>query len=39
MTSLAPNFAVLVIGRLLYGIGIGLVRNPRKFTTSAITYA
>ncbi|CAI9767776.1 unnamed protein product [Fraxinus pennsylvanica] len=24
VTSLAPNFAVLVIGRFLYGIGIGL---------------
>ncbi|CAA2933379.1 D-xylose-proton symporter-like 2 [Olea europaea subsp. europaea] len=27
VTSLAPNFAVLVIGRLLYGIGIGLAMH------------
>lgn len=27
VTALAPNFVVMVIGRLVYGIGIGLVRQ------------
>lgn len=25
MTALAPVFAVMVVGRLIYGLGIGLV--------------
>lgn len=27
ITALAPNFVLMVIGRLVYGIGIGLVRH------------
>lgn len=27
ITALAPDFVVMVIGRLVYGIGIGLVRH------------
>lgn len=27
ITALAPNFVVMVIGRLIYGIGIGLVSH------------
>lgn len=26
VTTLAPSFAIMVIGRFIYGIGIGLVR-------------
>lgn len=35
MTALAPSFVVLVIGRFLYGIGIGLVR----FVTPLYSFA
>jgi predicted MFS family arabinose efflux permease len=28
LTSAAPNFLVMVVGRFLYGIGIGLVMKP-----------
>lgn len=35
LTALAPNFVIMVIGRFIYGIGIGLVRlcfyNPPSF--------
>lgn len=35
ITALAPTFVIMVIGRFVYGIGIGLVRflfyNPPSF--------
>lgn len=30
ITGYAPNLAVLIIGRLIYGIGIGLVSSTDK---------
>lgn len=31
VTSVAPDFAVLVVGRLIFGLGIGLVRCVMHF--------
>lgn len=31
LTALAPNFPVMVIGRFVYGTGIGLVTQPTFF--------
>lgn len=31
VTSVAPVFAVLVVGRLIFGLGIGLVRCVMHF--------
>ena len=31
VTAVAPNLPVMVIGRLVYGIGIGLVMNRMLF--------
>ena len=31
VTTLAPGFAIMVIGRLIYGVGIGLVRYEAIF--------
>lgn len=31
ITTLAPNFVIMVIGRIVYGIGIGLVRYIYTF--------
>jgi predicted MFS family arabinose efflux permease len=28
LTAAAPNFLIMVVGRFLYGIGIGLVIKP-----------
>lgn len=37
ITALAPNFVILVIGRLIYGAGIGLVRNLNKVAIAAVS--
>lgn len=39
VTALAPVFAVMVIGRFVFGIGIGLVKHNLLFSfTLYITY-
>ena len=32
VTAVAPNFVIMVIGRFVFGIGIGLVTNFAIFT-------
>ena len=36
VTAVAPNFAIMVVGRFIYGMGIGLVYIPQSYDSSLV---